>query len=303
MTRTSAQAASTIPLPRPAWLPEKVWPFETFGLRAGDSVLAVTDIGQGPVLLFVHTGTWSIIWRDVIARLAADFRCVCFDAPGTGRSTPLPASAITLRNASRAATAVIETLDLEGLTLVAHDLGGPAGLAAIARTPERVRGIVGMNTFGWRPAGAPLRGMLTLMGSAFMRELDVLTGFLPRISATSFGVGRHMDAASRAAFRAGMSRQSRRAFHHYMRDTLQRDALYEQISDALAGPFAGLPLLTIFGERNDPFGFQREWKRLFPSAFQVVVKKGNHFPMCDAPDLVAQTIRLWHREYVDGQQV
>ena len=298
MTRTNTLAASTIPLPRPAWLPEHVWPFEMFGLRTADSVLAVTDVGRGPVLLLVHTGTWSIIWRDLITRLAAEFRCVCFDAPGTGRSTLLPRTSVTLANASRAVRAVIEALDLRDLTLVAHDLGGPAGLAAIAQTPERIRGIVAMNTFGWRPHGPVLRGMLALMGSGLMRELDVLTEFLPRISSTSFGVGRHMDADSRAAFRAGMSQEARRAFHHYMRDARQSDALYEQISSALAGPFARLPLLTIFGERNDPFRFQRQWKRLFPGALQVVVKKGNHFPMCDAPDLVSQTIRVWHRDYV-----
>jgi len=30
----------------------------------------------------------------------------------------------------------------------------------------------------------------------------------------------------------------------------------------------------------------------------VVVAKGNHFPMCDDPDLVARTIRAWHSEKV-----
>src|SRR5690348_587732 len=98
MTSTTTLAARAVPLPRPAWLPKNVWPFETFGLKSGDSVLAVTDVGRGPVLLLVHTGTWSIVWRDLITRLASDFRCVCFDAPGTGRSTPLPKPAVTLRN-------------------------------------------------------------------------------------------------------------------------------------------------------------------------------------------------------------
>ena len=68
-------------LPRPDWLPESVWPFETFGLPVDGARFAVTDVGRGPVLLFVHTGLWSFIWRDVIARLAQDFRCVCFDSP------------------------------------------------------------------------------------------------------------------------------------------------------------------------------------------------------------------------------
>ena len=290
--------ARTTPLARPRWLPESVWPFQTFGLETDDSVLAVTDAGQGPVLLLVHTGTWSFIWRDLIAKLSADFRCVCFDAPGNGRTLDAAGTAISLATASRAVVSVIEQLNLEDITLVAHDLGGVAGLAACTRTPERIRGIVGMNTFAWKPSGAALRTMLTVIGSGFIREVDVVTGFIPRLSSTSFGVGRHLDGPSRQAFVAGLGTRGRRSFHNYIGDARQCDGLYDEIARALAGPFSCLPLLTIFGERNDPFGFQQRWKALFPDLRQVVVSKGNHFPMCDAPGLVADAMRLWHRECV-----
>jgi pimeloyl-ACP methyl ester carboxylesterase len=296
--RSARQPAPRITLARPDWLPESVWPFDTFGLETDDSIVAVTDVGSGPALLFVHCGLWSFVWRDVIARLASDFRCIAFDAPGTGRSANLPADAITLDRAARALNGVVEGLALEDFTLVVHDLGGPAGLAGAAMTPGRVRGIAAINSFAWTPSGAFFRGMLAMMGSAPIRELDVLTGFLPRITETSFGVGRHLDRASRRAFVAGVGDSERRAFHYYMRDAHSCDALYSQVAAALEGPFAALPLLTIFGERNDPLGFQPRWKAMFPGARQVVIAKGNHFPMCDDPGLVADTIRSWHRERV-----
>jgi pimeloyl-ACP methyl ester carboxylesterase len=292
------RTARRTPLPRPAWLPETVWPFQTFGLEVDGSVLAVTDVGQGPVLLFVHVGTWSFVWRDVITRLAPEFRCICFDAPGNGRTQDGVQTAVNFETLSCAVAGVIERLDLSEVTLVAHDLAGVAGLAGIARMPEKIRGIVAMNSFGWKPSGTVFRGMLAVMGSRLVRELDVLIGFIPRLSATSFGVGRHMDESSRQAFLAGMGSRGRRAFHNYMRDARRCDNLYDETSRALAGPLSGLPLLTIFGERNDPFGFQQQWKALFPDARQVVVAKGNHFPMCDDPDLVAESIRSWHRERV-----
>jgi pimeloyl-ACP methyl ester carboxylesterase len=292
------RSARGAPLPRLAWLPETVWPFHTFGLEVDGSVLAVTDVGQGPVLLFVHVGTWSFIWRDVITKLASEFRCICFDAPGNGRTRDGAGITMNLEGASRAVVGVIEGLDLNDITLVPHDLGGLAGLAAIARMPERIRGIVAINAFAWKPSGAVFRGMLAFIGSGFTRELDVLTGFIPRLTATSFGVGRYMDTPSRAAFVNGMGTRGRRAFHNYIRDARQCDKLYEEIARVLAASLSGLPLLTIFGERNDPFGFQQRWKALFSGARQIVVSKGNHFPMCDSPDLVAETIRSWHREFV-----
>ena len=89
-----AAAAATTPgcepLPRPPWLSESIWPFSTVSLRVDDQHVAVTSAGSGPALLFVHTGLCSMIWRDVISMLAADFRCVCLDAPGTGLSERLP---------------------------------------------------------------------------------------------------------------------------------------------------------------------------------------------------------------------
>lgn len=288
----------TLPLlGRPDWLPEDVWPFQTRALEIDGRRIAVTDVGSGPVLLFVHVGMWSFVWRDVILRLASDFRCICFDAPGNGQSERLPVKSISLTGAARAVSAIVESLDLHDVTLVFHDLGGPSGLAGAAKVSERIRGLCAVNAFGWRPSGAAFRGMLALMGSTVMREFDVATKFLPRITRSRFGVGRHFDERSRAAFYAGIGRQGVRAFHAYLHDA-RSSTIYDQVQSALTGPLRVLPMVTIFGERNDPLGFQPRWKQLFPDAEQVVVPKGNHFPMCDAPDLVANTIKKFHRERV-----
>jgi len=298
MKDSTAKPAPLVPWIRPPWLPFQRWPYPTETLAVDGCRIAITDIGKGPALLFVHTGFWSFIWRDVIADLSRDFRCVCFDAPGTGRSDRLPAGAIRLERAAHALTAVVQALDLRDLTLVFHDLGGPSGLAGAAAVSDRIRGLCSVNSFAWRPSGALFRGMLALVGSAPMRELSAWTGFLTRITSSGFGVGLHLDAASRAAFLAGIGRQGTRTFHGYMRDARSADAIYARAERALAGPFRALPLLTIFGERNDPLGFQPQWKQRFPDARQVVVRAGNHFPMCDDPALVAATIREWHRERV-----
>jgi haloalkane dehalogenase len=291
--------ANIAPLPRPSWLSQSVWPFSTSSFEMEGSRIAITDVGQGPTLLFVHTGFWSLIWRDVILRLAADFRCICFDAPGTGRSGRLPAVDISLERASRALTAVIEALDLTDVTLVVHDLGGPAGIAGAARVPDRIRGLCSINAFAWKPSGLLFRSMLALIGSPLIRELDVLTGLIPRITAGPFGIGRRMDIAARKSFLAGIGPQGIRSFHSYLRDARLSEAIYSELNEAITGSFNSLPLLTIFGERNDPFGFQPHWKKLFNNARQVVVADGNHFPMCDDPDLVATSIREFHRDRVE----
>jgi pimeloyl-ACP methyl ester carboxylesterase len=296
---TPASGAAACELwPRPPWLPEAVWPFPTIMLGVDGAKVAVARVGTGPVLLFVHTGLTAVIWRDVMSMLAADFNCVCFDAPGTGLSEPLAPRAIGLERSTRAVTAVIRQLALDDFVLVVHDLGGLTGLAGAADVAERVRGIVAVNTFAWRPTQSRFRAMLALMGSPLVREFDVATGLLPRITATGFGAGRHLNETGRRALRFAIGRGGLRAFHRLMRDALHCEPVYARVGHALTHEFRGLPVLTIFGERNDPFSFQSRWKLLFPDARQVVVPDGHHFPMCDDPTLVATTIKSWYRDSV-----
>jgi haloalkane dehalogenase len=140
--------------------------------------------------------------------------------------------------------------------------------------------------------------MLALMGSAPVREVDVAINALARITSTSFGVGRHWGHADRAAFRAGIGAPARRAWHAYFRDARGARALYGEVEAALRGTLADRPLLTVFGQFNDPLRFQPRWKALFPNARQLKVRRGNHFPMCDDPDLVASALRSFVEQTV-----
>jgi pimeloyl-ACP methyl ester carboxylesterase len=289
----SAHAAMSESIPRPDWLSADAWPWPIGSLSVDRSSVAVSEIGRGPTLLF-YTGIGMFIWRDVIRRLCREFHCVALDPPGIGASASIPSSSATLARSARAVTAVMQALALSDITLVAHDSGGPPAFAAAARDPQRIGRLVAVNTFGWRPNGAAFRGMLAVMGSPVMRQLNLGTGALARLTATAFGAGRHLDQNSRHAFQAGFQK-SMSVFHDYLRDARDSD-LYNQIAAGFEGPLRHLPLLTIFGERNDPLKFQRRWKALFPHARQAVVPHGNHFPMCDDPELVADEIRRFAKE-------
>jgi pimeloyl-ACP methyl ester carboxylesterase len=275
---------------RPDWLTTGAWPFPVAGLRRDGGEIAYTDVGHGPTLLFVHVGLWSFLWRDVIDRLHHRYRCVTLDAPGNGLSDA-PTGGPGIVTAADAVDALVQALDLTDLTLVVHDIGGPVALEAAARWPERVAALAVVNGFGWRPAGPLFRGMLAVMGHPLMRELDAVTGWLPRASATRFGAGRHWPRHLRATYREGLRRPQRRNFHRYLAAARRHD--YARIDHAVTR-LADRPVLTIFGQRNDPLRFQPQWQARFPGATQITVPRGNHFPMGDDPDLVATAIARWH---------
>ena len=288
---TTTRSASTEPTDpssgvRPPWLSQEEWPYPIRFVRAGDHEVAVTDTGgDKPVVLLVHTGMWSFVWLDVVAALEDRWRVVTFDAPGTGLSCGT--SKVDLDAAADATDAVVRSLDLRDLVLAFHDLGGTAALQAAARWPDRVRGLAAINTFGWEPSGRGFRSMLAVMGSAPMCELHVATGWLTRLSSTKFGVGRNWERSTRRTFRRGIDRRGRRSFHRYLRSARRHD--YAAVERAVRS-LADRPMVTVFGAKNDPLGFQPQWAERFDDIVQVEVPDGNHFPMCDDPALVAGAI-------------
>lgn len=288
-------ASST--LQRPTWLTEQVWPFAPRALPTSGGEVHYTDVGAGPTLLFCHAGMWSFLWRDVVIELSRSYRCVMFDPLGSGLSERVPADRRTLTLVRDTTIGLIDALGLDRITLVMHDLGGPAALAAAAAVPQRVAGLAAVNTFGWRPTGMLFRTMLAIFGSAWMRGLDASTAWLPAASTTRSGVGRHLDRASRRAFRHGMDREARRTMHLLFRSARGSSDVYAAAATAVED-LADRPVLTVFGALGDYLRFRPKWRGRFDDVHEATVPWGLHFPMCDDPQATAAAIDAWHRRHV-----
>lgn len=282
---------------RPTWLPADVWPFQVRAMNSGHGRVSFTDAGQGPTLLFCHAGMWSFLWRDVIVELSRQYRCVAFDPPGSGLSERIDPDRRSLGSVRDTIRELVESLELDDVTLVLHDMGGPAALAAVSGMPERVAGIAAMNTFGWRPTGVVFRTMLAVFGSWWMREIDAYTGWLPAASTTRFGVGRHLDRPSRRAFRAGMDREARRTMHLLFRSARGSGQVFSEAAHALDA-LADRSLLTVFGQLGDYLRFRPKWRARCKAVTEVTIPRGLHFPMCDAPTVTANAIDRWHRDHI-----
>lgn len=289
----------TTPAPsdlRPAWLPGSEYPFQLRSVHVDGADVTYIDEGTGPLLLFVHTGLWSFVFRDVIIRLRDRFRCVALDFPGFGLSPEPPAEDLGLGAQADLLGRFAARLDLRDITLVVHDLGGPVGVGFAAAHPDRVSRLVMANTFAWKPTARPLRAMLRIMSSRPVTALDQATRLIPRLTTTKAGAGRPLSRAGRrAVFGPFRSRRRIRRFHQLMGDALRADDLYARIEAATADVLADRPVLTIFGERNDPFGFQKRHHALFADHEGIVIPKGFHFPMADDPERFAETVADWCR--------
>ncbi len=114
------------------------------------------DVGpkDGPVMLLLHgMPTWAYLYRDMIPKLvAAGYRCIAPDHMGFGRSDkPTDIHWYTIARHTEILTSLITALDLNEITLVCQDWGGPTGLAQAVTMPERFARLIIMNTWLHHP--------------------------------------------------------------------------------------------------------------------------------------------------------
>jgi haloalkane dehalogenase len=106
------------------------------------------DEGSGdPVLLLHGEPTWSFLYRKMVPVLSGSARAIAPDYVGFGRSDkPVERDWYTYDAHYAVIERLVETLALEGITVVVQDWGGPIGLRLAVEHPERVARLVIMNT-------------------------------------------------------------------------------------------------------------------------------------------------------------
>lgn len=123
--------------------------------RPGDGTVASADgvmlhyrsEGAGePTVVLVHCGGCDMtVWTSVLPALTPDHRVVMFDLPGHGKSGKnrtawsVPSFAADVRT-------IIEHLGITRAILVGHSMSGPIVVEAAAEMPDRVAGVVTIDT-------------------------------------------------------------------------------------------------------------------------------------------------------------
>ena len=101
---------------------------------AGD--ISYTDIGQGPVTLFVHgVFTNGRLWRNCVRLLSDHRRCISIDLPGHGHTPPIGKPSVW--GLADAVDTVIRELDVRDIHLVGNDTGGAVVQVVLTRDPTR----------------------------------------------------------------------------------------------------------------------------------------------------------------------
>ena len=140
------------------------------------------DEGAGdPVLLLHGEPTWAFLYRKVIPQVVGSARCLAPDYFGFGRSDkPTDPGFYSYDRHVESITRFAAELDLQRITLVVQDWGGPIGFRFAVENPARIARLVVLNT----GIGARAPNEEWLRFQAFMRRVgtEIVAGQLIRLS-------------------------------------------------------------------------------------------------------------------------
>lgn len=276
------------------WLDRSEYPFPSNYFDINGHKLHYLDEGQGETVLFVHgTPSWSFDFRNVIKRLSPGFRCVAIDHMGFGLSDKPEHYDYSTQNHSRTLEEFVRKKNLENITLVVHDFGGPIGLNFAIQHPEKIKNLVILNSWLWSSKEDPdFIRLSRILKSPLLPFLYRYLNFSPRfILPQSFGdhkISKHLLKQYTRPFADKTQRNGALAF---ARSLLNDQEWFEELwrkKEAISTK----PVLFIWGMK-DPVIKPRYLDKFvsgFPDSKVIRMEASGHFPQEEEPERAAEAI-------------
>lgn len=104
------------------------------------SAIHFTDEGTGTPLVFIHGYCEShTLWMDFVKPFTKNYRVICIDLPGFGKSL-LPPNEFTIGDIAKSIWALLDSIDVKTCFVVGHSLGGYVTLEMANHQPDRMQG-------------------------------------------------------------------------------------------------------------------------------------------------------------------
>lgn len=105
------------------------------------------DEGEGPVLLLGHSYLWDHnMWREQVAELSQNFRCIVPDLWGHGDSDPLEGD-VSIQTLADDHWQLMQALEIDRFSIIGLSVGGMWGTQLALDHPEAVEKLVIMDSY------------------------------------------------------------------------------------------------------------------------------------------------------------
>lgn len=277
------------------WLNKIEYPFAAHHFSINGQQLHYIDEGQGETILFVHgTPSWSFDYRNMIKKLKATHRCIAIDHIGFGLSNKPEQYDYSTKNHSNTLEQFILAKQLNNITLVVHDFGGPIGLNFAIHHPNKIKQLIIFNTWLWSSKDDPaFIKMKKLLKSPLLSFLYRYLNFSPRfILPKSFGAHKISNKLLQQYTKPFANHKQRNGALAFAKSLLTDQDWFEELWNKRSA-IANKPTLFIWGMKDPVIQPHHLTKFLsaFTNATTTQLADCGHFPQEEQPQTVTKSIQ------------
>jgi pimeloyl-ACP methyl ester carboxylesterase len=276
------------------WLDKSEYPFYSNYFDINGQKLHYIDEGKGETLLFVHgTPSWSFDFRNIIKKLRENYRCIAIDHIGFGLSDKPEHYDYTTQNHSKTLEKFVLDKQLNDITLVVHDFGGPIGLNFAIQNPEKIKNLVILNSWLWSSENdADYIKLKKVLKSPLLPFLYRYLNFSPRfILPQSFGDKKLSKALLKQYTKPFANKTQRNGALSFAKSLLNDQKWFEELWNK-RNAISDKPTLFIWGMKDSvikPHNLEK-FQSGFTNFKTVELETSGHFPQEEQPEKVTNAI-------------
>ena len=291
------------------------WPFTPHFYNGNGFAQHFIDEGPRnaePIICLHGEPTWGYIYRKFIPQLSEKYRVIVPDMMGFGKSETPQDKEYTLKTHVENLSGLIEHLNLNNITFVGQDWGGPITGAYSIRNLERVRGFVLINTlFGYSREERPKDLTPWFKWIKKHYEAHTLDGILGELGSTLLSVMKIPNFTNNniiddnwiEAYSSQFpDRESCIGAINFPLDALLNRIIPFIVEGFKEGNLKNLcskPAILAYGMQDkaiDPDYAIRDFKALFPSSIVTEIPNAGHYSQEDEPQLLIDLIKKFMNE-------
>tara|TARA_B110000196_G_scaffold287677_1_gene272153 strand:+ start:352 stop:1272 length:921 start_codon:yes stop_codon:yes gene_type:complete len=291
------------------------WPFTPHFYNGNGFAQHFIDEGPRnaePIICLHGEPTWGYIYRKFIPQLSEKYRVIVPDMMGFGKSETPQDKEYTLKTHVENLSGLIEHLNLNNITFVGQDWGGPITGAYSIRNLERVRGFVLINTlFGYSREERPKDLTPWFKWIKKHYEAHTLDGILGELGSTILSVMKIPNFTNNniiddnwiEAYSSQFpDRESCIGAINFPLDALLNRIIPFIVEGFKEGNLKNLcskPAILAYGMQDkaiDPDYAIRDFKALFPSSIVTEIPDAGHYSQEDEPQLLIDLIKKFMNE-------
>jgi pimeloyl-ACP methyl ester carboxylesterase len=259
--------------------------FESVPTRKAGNI-SILSAGQGETVLCVHgLGGTKASFLPTVAALAAQYRVVAMDLPGSGESDKPIGAPYDAAWFARSAFSLLDALEVERAHLIGNSMGGRVAIEAGLTAPDRVEGLVLLSpALAWlrdRRWATVIKALRPELGLVQLAPKQITENLVRRIIP---GGQKGWAAAGVDEFlRSYFTPRGRAAFYAaarniYLDEPHGDDGFWTRLAELAPRS------LFVWGRKDNlvPIAFMRHVERVLPEARHLELDCG-HVPQLEAP--------------------